>query len=114
MVTVDLTAAVICFLGNCYPILHGPATPIGEFKMSQRIVQAPGYGGDVLQFAENEKMIFAIHRVWTLDPKQRRMERLETPSISDNVVTNGCINVKPEVYNKLIECCRRDTLVIKR
>lgn len=114
MVVVDLTLATICFLGQCYPALVGPTTPKGEFALQQVRVVSPGYGGDVLKFQEDEKYITAIHRVWTLRPHQRRMARLNSSDASmRKSVTDGCINVMPDVYDKLVDCCSNTTLVVK-
>ena len=111
-VIVDLTAATICFLNTCFPVLIGKTTPVGIFDMNLRITAQEGYGGDIIQFDETKDLVMAIHRVWLLNPKQRRPERLESSTVKDNTVTNGCINVKPDVYDKLKECCIRDKLII--
>lgn len=114
MVVVDLTLATICFLGQCYPALVGPSTPKGEFSLTHQLVSSPGYGGDVLKFQEDSKYITAIHRVWTLRPHQRRLERLKSSDANmRKSVTDGCINVMPEVYDKLVDCCSNSSLVIK-
>ena len=109
MVTVDIIAAVICFNSLCYPALIGPDTPPGTFKLEQLIVKSPrGYGGDVLVFKETERDIFAVHRTWPgrekkydLEPSRRRL------------ITLGCINVEPHVYEELLKCCVGATLQIK-
>lgn len=113
-VLVNLATASICFLGQCYPALIGKTTPEGEFKLQQYRIEAPGYGGDVLGFARDSSGgVYAIHRVWTQIPKQRRAERLKGP-VQDRVgITGGCINVDPEVYQKLIDCCSKGKLTIK-
>ena len=33
--------------------------------------------------------------------QNRRMERIASPVVSDRIITNGCINVTNDVYNKL-------------
>lgn len=106
MVEVLLASALICFDGNCYPALVGPKTKEGEFQLIQRLTQSAGYGGDVLQFYETEHSVQAIHRVWTLKPSQRRVERLQSSDPSQRrTITNGCVNVMPDVYDKLLQCC---------
>lgn len=80
--------------------------------MVQRITSQPGYGGDVLQFKETTTAWYAVHRTWTLNPNQRREERLRSPNPKDRVITNGCINVDPKVYDRLKACCANDTIVI--
>ncbi len=118
-VIVDLALATICFTYNgaeeCHPVLLGKNTPTpkGEFVLKQRYTQDPGYGGDVLQFHETKDEVYAIHRVWLLNPKQKRMERLKSPNIQDHFISGGCINVEPEVYKKLVDCCSSGELIIK-
>jgi hypothetical protein len=113
MVVVNLSAALICFLGSCYPALVGVATPMGVFQLEQRSTVAHGYGGDVLLFKEEENGAFAIHRVINFNPDQRRWQRIASPAPRDRVITDGCINVAPDVYEKLVDCCSTETLVIK-
>ncbi len=80
--------------------------------MAQRITSQPGYGGDVLQFKETTKAWYAVHRTWTLSPKQRREERLKDSDPKQRVITNGCINIDPKVYEQLKSCCANDTIII--
>lgn len=72
--------------------------------MVHRTTKHPGYGGDVLIYKENKTTLFAIHRVWTLNPAQHRLERLASgdPAQRRNV-TGGCINVAPDVYEQLLK-----------
>lgn len=114
MVVVDLALATICFLGQCYPALVGPRTPVGEFALQQRLTDSVGYGGDVLQFHETEKSVMAVHRVWTMKPAERRIERLASPNATHRQsITNGCVNVAPDVYQKLVDCCSSSKILIK-
>lgn len=114
MIVVDLTLATICFLNACFPALVGKDTPVGEFQIVQRLTDQPGYGGDVLQFKEDEQAWYAIHRVWVLRPKEKRLERLRQPDPNKRVITAGCINVEPDVYDKLRDCCSQMKIVIKK
>ena len=98
--------ALICFNGECHPILYGNNTPIGEYELVQRYTDQPGYGGDVLQFKQEENSIFAIHRVWLLDKKHNRQKNLDESHLPKNI-TNGCINVDKSVYKKILDCCNR-------
>lgn len=114
-VIVDLTLAVICFLGQCHNALVGPDTPVGTFPIVHATTDLPGYGGDVLVFKEDSKYVYAIHRVWLLKPSQRRAQRLASNNVSQRVtITNGCINVDPEVYEQLKACTECTTLVVNR
>jgi hypothetical protein len=114
MIVVDTIAATICFLGSCYPALVGQDTPKGEYQVTQRLTSDPGYGGDVLQFHETPDMVYAIHRVWTLNPAQKREQRLRSSDPKQRQsITKGCINVAPDVYAKLVDCCSEAKVVIK-
>ena len=115
MVEVLLASALICFQGQCYPALIGDNTRAGKYEqLIPRQTADAGYGGEVLQYDEDAKMVYAIHRVWTLRPAQRRVERLQSGKIADRQsVTMGCVNVMPDVYDKLRDCCAHQPLVIK-
>jgi len=118
-VLVSIALATICFTYNgaeeCYPVLLGKntPTPVGEFTLKQRYTRDPGYGGDVLQFFETKDEVYALHRVWLLKPEQKRLERLKSHDPKDRFISNGCINLDPEVYQKLVDCCSSDTIIIK-
>lgn len=113
IVTIKLAAALLCFSDQCYPALVGKATPVGQFTLSRRMVRAKGYGGDVLMFSEDAKGIYAIHRTWTGKPSERRAQRLASGRTSDRrAVTNGCVNIDPKIYDRLVDCCSNAKLVI--
>lgn len=108
---VSLSAATLCFISNgiysCYPVLTGATTPKGEFPIVRLYTDDPGYGGDVLKFDENDELVFAIHRVWLLNPKQRRLQRLQSTNVRDRQnITNGCLNIDNSVYDKLLDACK--------
>ena len=114
MITVFLAKALICFSGMCYPALIGPNTYPGEYQLQHRYVLSDGYGGDVLQYSEDDKTIYAIHRVWTLKPEEQRLKKLASTSVEMRTnVTHGCINVSNQVYEKLVNCCSSSRLIIK-
>lgn len=113
MIVVSLAAASICFSGMCYPALVGDTTPSGTFTLSRQQVTAPGYGGDLLVYREDARHLWAIHRVYTLNPGEDRLTRLRSERVDQRrAITKGCINVMPEVYERLVDCCSNDVLVI--
>lgn len=114
MIVINLLTATICFAGSCYPALVGVTTPVGEFQVQHIMTDQKGYGGDILPFKETANTRFAIHRVYLLNPKQRRMERLTSGKVTDRTITNGCVNVMPDVYEKLVDCCSNDQLTITK
>lgn len=101
-IVILLGSALLCISDQCYPALVGKDTPVGNFPLVRRFTQAKGYGGDVMQFASTDKGIMAIHRVWLGRSAEHRAERLASgdPAQRRNV-TNGCINVTPDVYDRL-------------
>lgn len=44
---------------------------------------------------------FSLHRVVTSNPKQQRAQRLASPSVADNRISSGCINVPPKFYEQV-------------
>ena len=112
-VIVDVAAAIICFASTCHPVLVGKDTPRGEFQLTQYAIESPGYGGDLLVFKRDKGDVFAIHRVLDL-PGQQRPARLHSPYPKHRIdVTGGCVNVAPEVYDKLVDCCSDSKVTIK-
>lgn len=113
ILTVYIAKALICFSGQCFPVLLGPDTPIGTFETQERRVISQGYEGSVLQFYETENMVYAIHRPYSLDRRVDRKEVLRTGSSAQRrSISKGCINVEDEVFDELIEQ-KYNTLVIK-
>ncbi|ASK28503.1 L,D-transpeptidase [Neisseria chenwenguii] len=102
-VVVDTSRAELCFADDkkCYPVLIGKTTPKGQFNLRLMRTEKPGYGGEVIGFKEQGDFLFALHRVWTQIPSERRMQRIASKRVSDRIMTNGCINVTDKVYNKL-------------
>ena len=119
MVEVFTALAIICFTAQqggkqeCHNALIGGDTPRGTFEIQQRLVLDPLYGGDILQFREDHEEVFAIHRVWLGRPWEKRDQRLKSKDVRQRKMTKGCINVAPEVYVKLVDCCSTATLLIR-
>jgi hypothetical protein len=102
IITVKLALALICLPDQCHHALVGKNTVPGRYRLQRRYVTSPGYGGDVLAYRETPSWVMAIHRVWTLKPSQRREERLASDDPRDRQsITDGCINVSPEVYDQI-------------
>ena len=110
VISLFLSTALICFGGACHPVLVGADTPTGTFPLTRRIVVDPGYGGDVLQFAENEREWFALHRTYRNLPD--RVAAYSAPADGRRYVTNGCVNLTPEVYDELAQYGGEMTLVV--
>ncbi|WP_165009147.1 murein L,D-transpeptidase [Neisseria yangbaofengii] len=102
-VIVDTAKAELCFADDkqCHPVLIGKTTPKGTFPMTIMATKKSGYGGEVIGFKEEHDFLFALHRVWLGKPSERRMERIASPLVAERIMTNGCINVTDNVYEKL-------------
>lgn len=117
-IIVKLTLASICFVFNgiytCHSALVGLDTPLGIYTITHYITDPPDlkYGGDILVFKEDNNDVWAIHRVLDI-PGQQRIRRLKSGNVYERRnITLGCINVEPEVYQELVECCSNSTLYI--
>lgn len=54
----------------------------------------------------------SLHRVVTSNPQQRRAQRLASPSVADNRISSGCINVPPNFYEKVHTTFRNTSGII--
>ncbi len=72
-------------------------TPAGRF------VAALGYNfnGKGVLWVDYDNAI-SLHRVVTSNPKERRLERLATPTPDDNRISFGCINVPENFFNEVV------------
>lgn len=113
-ILVHLSSALLCYAGQCHPVLVGRDTPTGTFPVQHAITHDPGYGGDVLAFARAaDGGVYAIHRLWVRSPRQHRTEKLADPDPGvRRQVTGGCINLDPAVYEDLVKATREPSLVI--
>lgn len=114
VITVYVAKAVLCIAAQCWPVLTGPTVPLGQHQLELRTTAQPGYGGDFLQFSEDDKYIYAIHRVWTLRPSEHREARLKSPNPAvRNNITRGCVNVDYDLYDFLVNNYRDATLIVE-
>jgi hypothetical protein len=77
--------------------LHERTTPAGRF-LAERGHNARSE--DVV-WVDYDAAV-SMHRVRTTDPAERRLERLATPSVDDNRISYGCINVPVAFYERYI------------
>lgn len=103
---VNLDRAEICMESDCRPVLIGKATPRGEYHLQLTKTDEAGYGGDVLVFKQDDTGAYAVHRIWTQRPSEKRLERIQQQDAARRIITNGCINVDDETYNKLQQYSR--------
>jgi hypothetical protein len=72
-------------------------TPAGRFMIE------PGknsHGEDIL-WVDYDAAI-SMHRVRPVNPAERRLQRLASPTSADNRISYGCINVPVAFYNKVL------------
>ena len=72
-------------------------TPAGRFVASF----GPTAGGRRVLWVDYATAI-ALHPVVTGNPKERRLQRLKSPTPRDNHISHGCINVPAAFYAKVV------------
>ena len=102
---VNLDRAEICMESDCRPVLIGKETPRGEYHLQLAKTDEKGYSGDVLVFKQDDTGAYAVHRIWTQNPSEKRLERIQQDT-AQRIITNGCINVDDATYNKLQQYSR--------
>lgn len=107
----SLSLATLCADQTCHPVLVGASTPVGEFTLTHYSVDVPGYGGDVLGFAVRNGRLLAVHRVLP-SPSDHRAGRLSARTSMRKDVTDGCVNVSPDVYDELVRTYEGSTLKV--
>ncbi len=113
LVEVHTDKAIICFDNACHPALVGNATRPGTYQLQVLNVASEGYGGNVLMYDADISSWYAIHRTYTGRNVRGRHGLYHNTTAKERTVTAGCINVEPDVFNELIECCRKSKLIIK-
>jgi hypothetical protein len=83
--------------------------PLSEVAVSERTTPAGRFVGERGHNARGEDVVWvdydaavSMHRVLTTNPAEQRLERLATPTIEDNRVSFGCINVPVAFYEEFI------------
>ncbi|WPH22999.1 L,D-transpeptidase [Variovorax paradoxus] len=73
-------------------------TPAGRFRTE------PGRNtkGEDIVWIDYDAAV-SMHRVRTTDKSERRLQRLASPSVADNRISYGCINVPAEFYDAYIK-----------
>lgn len=103
-VLIDAEHAMLCLsdIEYCVPVLLGKDTPRGQFKLSLYRTEQQGYGGEVIGFTWGiDRSLYAIHRLWLLNPSENRLQRLQSSKAEDRIITGGCINVDDKTYHLL-------------
>ena len=76
---------------------HERTTPAGLF------VAEPGKNlqGEDIVWVDYESAV-SLHRVRATNPRERRLERLASPTPADNRISYGCINVPTAFYDSVV------------
>lgn len=78
-------------------------TPAGRFVA----VFGPASGNHRVLWVDYESSL-ALHPVVTANKKERRVQRLQSPSPKDNRITFGCINISASFYEKTVRTSFRN------
>ena len=83
--------------------------PLSQIPPESRITQAGRFYARIGKDSNRKEVLWidydsalAIHPVVTGNVEQHRLERLHSPTISDNRISWGCINVLPDFYFNVI------------
>jgi hypothetical protein len=81
--------------------------PIKDIKPFERTTPAGRFVAEPGRALRGEDVVWidydaaiSMHRVITTNPKERRLERLMSPSYLDNRISYGCINVPVAFFNE--------------
>jgi hypothetical protein len=72
-------------------------TPAGRFVSGIGM----NFRGEDVLWVDHESGL-SLHRVLTTKPEERRLERLATPTVKDNRISYGCINVPKKFYETIV------------
>jgi hypothetical protein len=83
--------------------------PIAEVLPEERTTPAGRFVAEMGRNMRNEDVVWvdydaavSMHRVLTTNPEERRLERLATPTVEDNRVSYGCINLPTAFYEQVL------------
>lgn len=84
--------------------------PISEVRPEERTTPAGRFIAEPGRNAQGEDIVWidyeaavSMHRLRALEPKERRHERLASPTPEDNRISYGCINVPPSFYDAYVK-----------
>ena len=84
--------------------------PIAEVRPEERTTPAGRFLAESGRNASGEEVVWvdydaavSMHRVRPTNPKERRLERLATPTPDDNRISYGCINVPVAFFDTFIQ-----------
>jgi len=98
-------------------LAHGDRTvpgigdkPLAQIKDWERTTPAGRFVGEHGDNAHGVHVIWidydaavSMHPVITNNPKEHRLERLQTPTVADNRISYGCVNVPIAFFHEVVE-----------
>lgn len=89
--------------------------PIAEVRPHERITPAGRFIAERGRNAKGKDVVWvdydagvSMHRVIDDDPAEQRPQRLATPSVADNRISYGCINIPVRFYEQTLRPMFRD------
>lgn len=83
--------------------------PIGQVRPEERTTPAGRFIAEMGMNMRGEDVVWvdydsavSMHRVITTNAAERRLERLASPSVEDNRISYGCINVPRDFYETVL------------
>ncbi|MDB5931035.1 MAG: hypothetical protein JWR60_2742 [Polaromonas sp.] len=83
--------------------------PLAQVRPEERTTPAGRFVGEPGRNASGEDVVWvdydaavSMHRVRTGNARDRRLERLATPSIADNRISYGCVNLPAAFYDNVL------------
>lgn len=112
----DASARVVGSTPVLLGAAHGDASvpgigsrPIPQIRPEERTTPAGRFTAERGRNLKGEDIVWvdydaaiSMHRVRATNPVERRLERLATPSIEDNRISYGCINVPVKFYETYV------------
>ena len=82
---------------------------LADIKPFERTTPAGRFVGEPGRNTRGEDIVWldydaavSMHRVLTTNVKERRLQRLATPTVADNRISYGCINVPAEFFDRMV------------
>lgn len=83
--------------------------PIEQVRPEERTTPAGRFVAEPGRNALGEEVVWvdydaavSMHRVRLTNPQERRAERLATPTVEDNRISFGCINLPPSFFDEVV------------
>jgi hypothetical protein len=84
--------------------------PMAQIRPEERTTPAGRFASEPGRNLQGEDIVWvdydaavSMHRVRATNPTERRLERLATPSVEDNRISYGCINLPAAFYDAYVK-----------